>query len=247
MIKTFGLIFFMCLAAVPRFLYSDGFGYTEPVRSARPAFAESGILSALHVKEGDAVKTGQVLAELDNRILVHDRVVAEQQLRLQAQRHDQLLSLRERGNVSEEEYERARADWMIAKERVARIQSQIETRTLRAPFDGVVLRVFREISESIAAQTVEVLSLVNLDELDLVMNLSPVTVADWVPGQTVTVDIETDAQVAARLIHVSPVIDSASQTVRVRLRIENGERLFRAGMRCRLSAEEKPPMDDDEH
>lgn len=218
-------------------LLAGEFGYTEPVRMAQPAFAESGILSVLHVEEGDRVEAGQVLAELDNRILVHDLRIAEENLRLQEQRHAQMLGLRERGTVSEEEYGRAKADWEITRERVRRIQTQIETRTLRAPFDGVVLRVFREISESIPTQAPEVVSLANLEKLDVILNLAPERVAGWEAGGSVGVLLEGGDAVEAEIVTVSPVIDSASQTVRVRLRIGNAEGRFRAGMRCELSGE----------
>ncbi len=208
------------------------FGYTEPARQAQVAFAESGILQELKVMEGDVVAMGDLLAQLDVATLQHDLNIAREMLRLQEMRHVQMTILRKDGSVSPEEFERSQADLLVATERMNRTLAQIESRTLRAPFDGVVLKRYREISEHISAARPEVMTIAKLDELHVTLHVPVEAVEIYSLKETIPVLLEKTFHAEALVAFVSPVIDAASRTVRVRLEIANPDRKYRAGMLC---------------
>ncbi|WFB34619.1 efflux RND transporter periplasmic adaptor subunit [Kiritimatiellota bacterium B12222] len=216
------------------------FSYTEPSRLAQAAFSEAGVLDELLVNEGDAVKDGQVLARLDNKILLHDLNIAVEQLRLQKLRFSQFELLQKQGNLSPDEFERARADLLISQERVNRIYAQIDGRTLRARFDGVVLRIHRELSESIAAANTEVLTLAALHPLHVTFNVPLEQTDAFVLGQEMPLMLENEVEKTGRVDFISPVIDAASRTVRIRLVLENEDQSLRSGMRCTLKPQPAP-------
>ena len=210
------------------------FGYTEPVRSAQAAFAEAGVLDAILVKEGDHVRKGDVLAHLDFRGLEHDLNIAKETKRIQKMRHAQLETLFEKESIPAAEVEKSRSDSLIAEERVKRIQTQLDARKLRAPFDGVIVQIFRERSESISAARSEVLKIAQLDVLHVVVHV-PLEMADrFSKGRAIPVKLENTVETEAEIVFVSPVIDAASRTVRIRLQIPNQEGALRAGMLCVL-------------
>ncbi len=65
-------------------------GAISPLREAQMAFSATGELTQLNVKEGDTVKTGQVLAQLDSRALEFQLAQAEANLTAAQVKLDQL-------------------------------------------------------------------------------------------------------------------------------------------------------------
>lgn len=215
-------------------LGQDLFGYTEPIRIAQAAFAEAGVLDAVFVREGDHVREGDVLAHLDIAVLERDLNMAKEANRIQNMHHAQLENLFEEERVSAVEIERSRSDTLIAEERVQRILAQLDARTLRAPFDGVIVRVFRERSENISAGRAEVLTIAQLDVLQVVLHVPLEHVERFEPNSTLPVMLEDEIEAEAQIVFLSPVIDAASRTIRVRLEIPNPDGVLRAGMICRM-------------
>ena len=210
----------------------DVFGYSEPSRSAEVAFSESGVLEELVVQEGDVVKKGDKLAHLDTRVLTHDLAIAQEQLRLQELRFKQLEGLWKDKTLSRDEYERGRADLLTSREQVKRIMAQIDKRTVYAKFDGVVLKIHREVSESISANNTALLTLVKLDPLHVTFYVPVDAVDAFSKGATVRLTLGGKHSVLGTVAFVSPVIDAASRTVRVRLVIDNSDGKLRSGMLC---------------
>ncbi|MEM6480876.1 MAG: efflux RND transporter periplasmic adaptor subunit [Pseudomonadota bacterium] len=135
------------------FVVTRGYiGQIEPQRSLSASFELSGQLSAVHVEEGDTVRAGDVLAELDTALLVADRD------RLQASRRaiaaqiefaektvTRNLSLSESGFASTARLDEAlaRRDELYARDSelaatIASTNIQLEKSRLIAPFDGRV-------------------------------------------------------------------------------------------------------------
>lgn len=250
-------------------------GFTEPYRTIEVAAAEPGIVASIEVHEGDSVEKGKVLAVLDQDLLDALLAIAEQNMRAQGSldsakaelelaqhRLKKLLLLREQGNASQDEVERTRADVAIAQahvraateERLIRkleyrkIQAQVEHRTLRAPIDGVVLEIHKEIGEYVAPNDPRVVTLVQLDPLLATFSLDAERAAALREGQAITVTSlgvtldATAAPVAMKGIveFVAPVTSAESGTVRVKIRIPNPDGRYRAGERCTLDTTALP-------
>ncbi|MET0261890.1 MAG: efflux RND transporter periplasmic adaptor subunit [Rariglobus sp.] len=213
------------------------FGYTEPNRIALVAFPEAGVIAEISVKEGVRVKEGQALAKLNCETLVQDLRIGEEQQRLLQLRFDQIKALYAADNVSKEEHEKAKSDLAIASLRVQRILAQINDRTLRAPFDGIVTKINREVAESVSAAQTEVMTVLQLDSLKVTLHLSVQAATGIVQGKEVPLVLDGKTRVKGIAEFVSPVIDAASHTVRVTFSIPNAEGLYRSGVRCTLDVE----------
>lgn len=214
------------------------FGYTEPNRVAKAAFPEMGVIAEIAVEEGDRVTEGQVLAKLNSEILQQDLRIATEQLRLQRLRYDQIKAIHQTGSGSKEEEERAKSDLEIASLRVERIRAQIDDRTLRAPFTGLVTKISREVTESVSAAQTEVMTVVQLDSLRVTLHLPAAVTALIAPDQEVELVLEQREKVRGRAKYISPVTDAASGTVRVTFVIPNPEGKLRSGVRCELGDEQ---------
>lgn len=136
-------------------------GIVEGVhRELALTFDVSGRVKAVHVQEGDLVKAGEVLAELDTdeaELLVSQ---AETQLKIALAERDQLIVesirlARETGSkpsLSREEKIIAEGKVALAETAVRRERLLLDKLRLRAPIDATVLRALAEPGELIRPQ-----------------------------------------------------------------------------------------------
>jgi RND family efflux transporter MFP subunit len=235
-------------------------GFTEPCRKVELAPAEPGILLNLSVREGDQVRKGQLLGALDCEALLisqqiaklnmesHGRLdaaVAERNLR--KTRLEKLQVLKPKGHASQEEVDRASADFEIAEANVLAAQEQlavdalefkrtealIERRTLRSPMDGVITRIYHEEREFIMASSPTVLAVVQLNPLRIVFSVPLAMSTSLKVGRTVPITFfELGGAAEGQIEFVSPVVDAESGTVRVKVLVANPRGIYRSGVRC---------------
>ncbi len=258
------------LAAIPQPAISAVVeGFAEPFQDIEVATgAESGLITKILVREGDAVRHGQIVATLDTSVLdasfeISRRraefdgrlqaAVAEQKMR--SRRLEKLYELQRRGHASPAEIDRAEADLAVAEAQVTlahedrelskleceRIQAQIEQRRLRSPIDGVVVEVFHEVGESIVFSDPRMMTLVQLHPLRVKFPVSVKQSQEFAENQKVAIELpEFKATVEGRVQLVAPVLDAKSGTVQITCLIDNQEGKFRSGMRCLLSVSGEP-------
>ncbi len=257
--------FFLTLIAGTA-LADEPVGVTEPGRRIELSFPEPGVIRRIDVAEGAAVKSGDMLVQLDCRVLEAQLEIARRRaeglaaiqsanasVKMRQQRLEQLERLAETDRANAEELSRARAeaeialaDLELAREdavehalEAKQIEAQIEQRTLRAPFDGVVADIHREVGASVGSQDGPVLTLVKLDELDLVVHLEQRLLDRIQVGEEVPVTaLDRPVSTKARIEFISPVVDASSGTARVRLLLPNAEGQHRSGVKYRIDLPE---------
>ncbi len=107
-------------------------------REVRIHAQEEGRITALPFYEGDAVKAGDILVQLDDTLL---RVQTERAAATRKQAAEDVKRLKElRGSklVSENEYTRAVTALEVAEADERLLQTRLGYTTIKAPFDGVV-------------------------------------------------------------------------------------------------------------
>ncbi len=237
-------------------------GFTEPSKTVTVAAVETGTLTSVEVDEGDVVEQGQVLARLDDD--VHRALLAiaqegmsaqgqlksaEAELTMRRQRLEKLQSLRSEGHARQEEVDRAAADLAIADAHLLsateqqeikrleheKVQVQLERRAIRAPIRGVVSQVYKEVGEFVTPTDPHVFEVVCLDPLMACFNVPSHLAARLTAEQTIPVYLEhADKWVDGQVALISPVTDAESGTVRVKVRVANGEGEYRSGEMCTL-------------
>jgi membrane fusion protein (multidrug efflux system) len=129
-------------------------GKSAPCYARQDLTARSqGFVDAVLVKDGDLVKKGDVLIQLDSRLLVAGRKeaaagvkAAQAQLRLAADGHKRLRQMAASDTVTEQELvqaevrlEQARAQLAQAQAVLERVSAQLADTEIRAEVDGKVL------------------------------------------------------------------------------------------------------------
>ena len=237
-------------------------GVTEPQEQIDLTFPESGVIRAIPVEEGQRVQAGAVLAQLDCRVLESQLAIARMRaespagvqsatakLDMRRQRLTELEKLAASNNANPDELARARAefevaqaDLLIAQEAViehqytaSQIEAQIEQRTLRAPFDGIVSRITHDEAASVSMNDGPIVSLVKLDQLELVMHIDHRRVDGLATGQTVKVEaLDRPVSGSGTIEFISPVTDPSSGTIRLRIALPNEKGEHLSGVKYRV-------------
>jgi RND family efflux transporter MFP subunit len=238
-------------------------GFTEPIRKLDVIPPEQGVLSSIKVHEGDCVKKDQLLGSLDcdtqeaalriaqGNAKAHGRLdsaIADRDLR--RWRLAKIQTLRKQGNANEEEVTRAAMELAVAEANVLtaleqhgtdsleaeRAAAMLERRMMRSPFDGVVTRVFREEKEFVGGNNTPVMTLMQSSKLRVTFTMPTALAARLKIGQNVALTFPTTGQKATGTIEfISPVTEAESDTVRVKVLIDNKEGKYRCGVRCAIS------------
>ncbi len=220
------------------------FGYTQPSAEIHVAFPETGVLREVNVVEGESVARGQVLARLDTAVLEAEAEMARAQEELATRRLKTLEGIGESGRVSPDELARARAEAAIEQARVKRVLAQIDNRVLRSPVDGVVTEVRREVGESVGPADFHVVTVVRIVELRADLYVAASEAAARKKGEEIELLYDGKLRVKATIEFISPLVEPASGTTRMRLRIPNAEGKLASGMKVSLAPVGPAPDDE---
>jgi RND family efflux transporter MFP subunit len=233
-------------AAITQNLIVSGNLAALPNRDAKVAALVPGRIARVMVVEGDSVKEGQALAELDGSLLrdqEHQASAAVAQARanvdnarLAAEREEGLLS---RGISSRKEVEDTRTQLAVniaalnqAEAALATAKSQVSRSVVRAPFAGTVVKRFVAAGEQVdgtsAQPVVEVAQIENLELMGTVPagRLSEIKTGEGFSFET---DAAPNTKFTARVVSILPAVDPATNNGTVRIRIENAKRQLKLG------------------
>ena len=113
-------------------------GKLLPAQQSNLAFEITGKINVINVDIGDAVKKGQILAELDNREATAQLKQAKAKYDLALQILNRYKDLRSEGHISIQDLDNANSEELIAKSQYEFYKVKLEQTKLIAPFDGVI-------------------------------------------------------------------------------------------------------------
>ena len=117
-------------------------GKLLPAQQSNLAFEIPGKINIVNVDIGDAVKKGQILAELDNREATAQLKQAKAKYDLAEQILNRYKDLRSEGHISIQDLDNANSEELIAKSQYEFYKVKLEQTKLRAPFDGYIQNRF---------------------------------------------------------------------------------------------------------
>jgi len=207
----------------------------------------AGRVNAVTIAEGDRVKRGQVIVELDREPLLDQRRQAAaaveqgraqvENARLNLQRNQQLF---ERGIAAGKEVEDARAQSAAAQSALEQAtaalntaERNLERASIRSPIDGQIVKRMVSVGEQVdgtAAQPVA--EIANLSHVELAANVPSEQLARIKVGQTasLTTDAFADRAFPGTVIAIGPAVDVATNAGLVRMRLQNADHALKVGM-----------------
>ncbi len=198
----------------------------------------SGVVDSIAAERGQSVQKNQPLAVLDQREFNLDRRAAEETLAVSKADYERARELFQQGLASKAELEQKKARFELATVELERAKLVIDRSVIRAPFDGVVADRFVRAGEKVL-----------LDEhkaLFRVMALEPLLARAYLPTSALgAVRLNDEVGVSSaefpdvtstgRVTFVSPVVDPASGTIQVIVRVaRDAKRVLRPGLAVKL-------------
>jgi RND family efflux transporter MFP subunit len=195
------------------------------------------------VAEGDAVKPGQPLAHVEAEPLQQgvaqaraqrDHAIAElANAKTRLARVERLFA---DGIAARQEVDDARAAVVAADSGLKSAQAtggiagvQLERATLRAPIAGLVAALLVPAGQPVDGNGTPVVEIADTQLLDLHAPVSAARVGDVTRGQRAELEVEGIGAVAGSVEAIAPLVDPATNTVVVRIRVVNDNGRLRGG------------------
>jgi RND family efflux transporter MFP subunit len=217
-------------------------GITEAINDVTLSAPAAGIISNRPFKEGDAVKTGETIVELDKKIEELEVNRRKYVLDLKKTDMDTSKKIFEKTiSISREEMDKKVTEYSVAEAEHALAQEQLQRRLVVAPFDGTIAVLALQVGESCQAQQALV-RLVDTRKCFFICNIEAKTGYGLKLGQTVKLEVEAGEKPVnfdGTVSFVSPVVDPASGLMRVKVVFDNPEGKIRPGAAGRLLLQER--------
>ena len=191
----------------------------------------SGQVVSILKEEGDAVREGDVLAELDSddaRLQAKQMEVAY----LDAQRNfARVKKIFESNLISEEQFETAKTQLDRASAQWEQAKLNLSYTRLASPISGIVTVRSVEIGNVVSNNQV-VFSVADFDPLLARIRVPEKEIGRIAVGQAARISVETEGEktFGGRVKMISPVVDPESGTIKVTVEIPVGDSILRPGM-----------------
>lgn len=246
-------------------------GIAHPSKRVTMASSVEGTLMAVHVREGQRVAAGDLLATIDDRVAqasvnvaraAADRSArvrhAEEELKFAEILAERLLELQSVNGGGDFELLQARTKVEQAKALLAVVHedqrqaarqlelelARLEAHQIRAPFDGEILRIHAPPGATLT-RTDHLLELIRLDELEVELHVPLELFSRLEVGQSYTLFAgpPVNRRVTASLTFAAPVVDTISRSFRCTFTIENPNHTLPAGFSVQLDLTGLPDHD----
>lgn len=222
--------------------YFNATGALEAKRQVDLISKASGQIVTLHVEEGDVVKRGQVLLELEHneeRLMLDKAEVSNDRARRELERSAELL---EKGLDSDTNFEMKKelSETAVIERDLAKVR--LDNKIVRAPFDGLITRRDVELGQTVN-MGMPLVSVADVSPLEVRLFLPEQIVQRLEVGQIVEVRPDVaDAPLMGAVDRIAPAVDPATSTVKVTLRVDDAVAVSRVGsfVRARVTTDIHP-------
>lgn len=207
----------------------------------------SGRIVGLKVAEGDRVRSGQLLGQIDDRTYSDQLKQAEaasqqaaatlENAKLSMARNEDLFR---RGIAARKDLEDAQTQEHVAEAAQRQAEAALEIAHLQvsrtqilSPLSGIVVKRFVSVGEQVDGTAAQpIVEVANLAELEFLGNVPAVDLAKLRPGESVEVTSEAvpDKKFEGRVVAISPAVDPATGVGLVRVRVPNTSGQLRLGL-----------------
>lgn len=210
--------------------YIDLQGRVEAEENVAVTAKMPGTLTRVLVKNGDFVKKGQLLAQLDEEVMVKGLAELELQLKTAEDLFSRQKGLWDQKIGTEIQFIQAKTNKEALEQRIVTTKEQIQQSKIFAPISGTVDMVILKTGQAIAPG-VPLCNIVNLSQLKIsgeVPEAYAAKVRQGLPVQIYFPDLKKE--VASRVMYVSKTINPTNRTFTVECALPAGGADYRANM-----------------
>lgn len=232
-------------------------GTVEAVREAVVSAKVAGRVAGIPVKNGDTVRAGQILVQVDdsdyrNALAISQATLAkaEANLELVQGNYDRQKVLFDNGAISAMDFDSvkaslaaAKADASSAAAAVDNARTALQNASVSAPIDGVAADCNVKIGQFLAPGT-PLLKVVDISSVRAVVNVEQDDLAAVKSGQAarVTAGAYSDRIFEGTVDLINPVAGSSTRVFETKIIAANSDRLLRPGMFVKVEIDTGEPV-----
>jgi len=211
-------------------------GITEPFLDVTLGASVAGIIHTEFFKEGDAVKKGDVILELDKRLEeleVERRKAVLNQNKMEVESTRSLVETTK--SVSKEGLSKKEAEYNIATAEHGIAAEQLGHRQIVAPFSGTITEILLRPGAACAPYQ-PLVRVVDTTRCYFVGQIEGKAAAGLRLDQPVKIEVDgAPAPVMGKISFISPVVDPASGLAKVKALFDNANAQIRPGLTARMT------------
>lgn len=215
-------------------------GRVRAAKRSELSFKVSGPLEELPIEEGQVVKKGDLVAQIQKRdfeTAITEARARELEAEQQYNRYKELYSKRQ---VSKADFDRYRASRDVARAQLEDARNALKDTTLVAPFDGVIAKRYVENFQKVKEKE-PIVYLQLIDQVEILIDVPELLMAQMRSKENVDVFAEFDAaageQYSLEIKEFSTDADPATQTYQVVLVMDQPEEAnILPGMTAKVTA-----------
>jgi len=197
----------------------------------------SGRITQLNFRDGERVRRGQLLVQLDDQLPLAQLQQAQAELSIAQANHKRNQELVAQNFISQRSVDESAANLQVAQAKLALARATAARLRIVAPFDGIA--GIRNIS--VGDYLKDGADIVNIEDMDAMFvdfRLPERFQTKVQRGQTALVDLDAlpGRQYAAIVQAIDPLVDANGRSIGVRACIDNRRLQLRPGMFARITA-----------
>jgi len=226
------------LAVVESIPFPRGINAIGTLRSNESTMVSAevaGRVASIEFNEGQPVKAGQLLVQLDDDVAQAELAQAQANLALAQSRYERSNRLQTAGFVSQEAREDAQNQLKLQEASLKLAQAKLDKMAITAPFDGVIGLRNVSIGEYVTAGQ-DIAPLASVQRLKVDFRLPERFIASVQPQQILelSVDARPGQLFEGQVYAISPLIEEGGRSILVRAHVDNAKGLLRPGMFTRV-------------
>lgn len=195
-------------------------------KEADITFKVSGKLNNLPVKEGQRVKKGDIIAELDKKDYKYTYEKSLANFNEQESSFNRAKELIKNKYISQADFDKKKKAFEVAKADLNIARTNLEYTTLEAPFDGIISNIYVDNYQNVQVKE-KIVTLQNLDFLEVKFFIpEKLAIAKVNPKNiniSVRLDVNKDVTYPAKISEISTQADEKTQTYEVTVRFKRPE------------------------
>jgi multidrug efflux system membrane fusion protein len=205
------------------------YGRTAPNRVASIKSQIETLVDALPIKEGQHLKAGQVLIQLDQQAIEQQLNSAKTQVKYLTLESEAAQRLIKKGHLSKVQAEAASANLAHAKTDLKSFEIWEDNLKITAPFDGVLNRVYVELGDYVQKGT-QLAEVVDLDPLVININIPETSIHTVKKGQKARVKLLEGSEVGGEIRYIASVSNQGTNMFLAEVVIPNADGKISAGI-----------------
>ncbi|HVR30017.1 MAG TPA: efflux RND transporter periplasmic adaptor subunit [Thermoanaerobaculia bacterium] len=194
----------------------------------------SGLITFLDTPEGRLVRTGHLLARLDDSVSRSALQVAEARERNARAELERVKPLYEDGVVPRSSYDNAVAELEVTAGQLAEARTRLGKNEVQAPFAGVVSLQTAQQGQYVSAGDA-IVRLTKVNPLELIFTVPESDAGKVRVGQPIEGRVGRCGEAFSGVVEaLDPTVDSATRTLSVQARVPNDAGVLRPGMSARV-------------